>query len=109
MRALEAGPDSRAGGRPFRRSPRARLRADGTFPDGRPPCTPENGIAFLILIEVVLVADGLGRHIAKGCACFATAFSLGVELLNVRVRRVAEPVRLRLASVAEAAGPPPAE
>jgi predicted tellurium resistance membrane protein TerC len=41
-------------------------------------------LAFLILIGVVLVADGLGQHVAKGYIYFAMAFSLGVDLLNIR-------------------------
>lgn len=40
-------------------------------------------LAFLILIGVVLVADGLGQHISKGYIYFAMAFSLGVEILNI--------------------------
>ena len=41
-------------------------------------------LAFLILIGVVLVADGFGQHVSKGYIYFAMAFSLGVELLNIR-------------------------
>jgi len=41
-------------------------------------------LAFLILIGVVLVADGLGQHVAKGYIYFAMSFSLGVDLLNIR-------------------------
>ena len=44
-------------------------------------------LAFLILIGVVLVADGLGEHLSKGYVYFSMAFSLGVELLNMRYRR----------------------
>jgi predicted tellurium resistance membrane protein TerC len=44
-------------------------------------------LAFLILIGVVLVADGLGQHLSKGYVYCSMAFSLGVELLNMRVRR----------------------
>ena len=49
-------------------------------------------LSFLILIGVLLVADGLGQHIDKGYVYFAMAFSLGVELLNLR--RTRKPVRL---------------
>jgi predicted tellurium resistance membrane protein TerC len=42
--------------------------------------------AFLILIGVVLVADGLGQHIERGYIYFAMAFSTIVEMLNIRVR-----------------------
>jgi predicted tellurium resistance membrane protein TerC len=44
-------------------------------------------LSFLILIGVVLVADGLGQHIAKGYVYCSMAFSLGVELLNIRYHR----------------------
>jgi predicted tellurium resistance membrane protein TerC len=44
-------------------------------------------LAFLILIGVVLVADGLGQHMPKGYVYFPMAFALGVELLNMRYRR----------------------
>ena len=43
-------------------------------------------LSFLILIGVVLVADGLGQHVAKGYIYFAMSFSLAVELLNIRYR-----------------------
>jgi predicted tellurium resistance membrane protein TerC len=41
-------------------------------------------LSFLILIGVLLVADGLGQHVDKGYVYFAMAFSLAVELLNLR-------------------------
>ena len=44
-------------------------------------------LSFLILIGVLLVADGFGQHIPKGYIYFAMAFSLGVEFLNALVRR----------------------
>lgn len=53
-------------------------------------------LAFLILIGVTLVADGLGFHVPRGYIYFAMAFSVGVELLNLKVRRRAPaPVHLR--------------
>jgi predicted tellurium resistance membrane protein TerC len=42
-------------------------------------------LAFLILIGVVLIADGLGNHVPKGYIYTAMAFSLGVEMINVRL------------------------
>jgi predicted tellurium resistance membrane protein TerC len=45
-------------------------------------------LSFLILIGVVLVADGFEGHISKGYVYFAMAFSLGVELLNIRATAV---------------------
>ncbi|MGE3109088.1 MAG: TerC family protein [Phycisphaerales bacterium] len=44
-------------------------------------------LAFLILIGVMLVADGVGEHIKRGYIYFAMAFALGVEVLNIRVSR----------------------
>jgi predicted tellurium resistance membrane protein TerC len=48
-------------------------------------------LSFLLLIGVVLVADGFGQHINKGYIYFAMAFSVGVEILNLRVRAKAKP------------------
>ena len=50
-------------------------------------------LAFLILIGVMLVAEGLGTHVAKGYVYFAMAFSLGVEVLNMRYRKNTRPAR----------------
>jgi predicted tellurium resistance membrane protein TerC len=41
-------------------------------------------LSFLLLIGVVLVADGLGKHIEKAYIYFAMGFSLIVELLNLK-------------------------
>jgi predicted tellurium resistance membrane protein TerC len=61
----------------------------------RHPTIKMLALSFLILIGVALIADGLGRHIPKGYIYFAMAFSVGVELLNLRVRRAhAKPVKL---------------
>ncbi len=55
-------------------------------------------LAFLLLIGMALVAEGLGQHIPKGYIYFAMGFSILVELLNLRVRRSgAEPVHLHQA------------
>jgi len=51
-------------------------------------------LSFLLLIGVMLVADGMGQHIGKGYIYFAMAFSLGVELINMRLRRRQAPVVL---------------
>lgn len=45
-------------------------------------------LSFLLMIGLVLVADGLGHHIEKGYIYFAMAFSLGVEMLNLRAARL---------------------
>ena len=52
-------------------------------------------LSFLLLIGLSLLADGLGQHIPKGYIYFAMGFSVFVEMLNLRIRRVAEPVPLR--------------
>ena len=52
-------------------------------------------LSFLLMIGVMLVAEGMGQHINKGYVYFAMAFALGVELINLRVRRkAAAPVAL---------------
>jgi predicted tellurium resistance membrane protein TerC len=43
-------------------------------------------LSFLILIGVLLVAEGLGQHLNKGYIYFAMAFAVVVEMLNLRVR-----------------------
>ncbi len=53
----------------------------------RHPTTKMLALSFLLLIGVVLVADAFGKHIEKGYIYFAMAFSFGVEMLNLRVRR----------------------
>jgi predicted tellurium resistance membrane protein TerC len=45
-------------------------------------------LAFLILVGVALVADGWGLHIPKGYLYFAMAFSVGVEIINLRLRKL---------------------
>jgi predicted tellurium resistance membrane protein TerC len=52
-------------------------------------------LSFLILIGVMLVVEGMGSHVEKGYIYFAMAFSLLVELLNMRMRRGRKPVQLR--------------
>ena len=51
-------------------------------------------LSFLLLIGVLLVAEGLGQHISKGYIYFAMAFSLLVEMLNMRFRRKHVPLHL---------------
>jgi predicted tellurium resistance membrane protein TerC len=52
-------------------------------------------LSFLILIGVALIGDGLGMHIPKGYIYFSMAFSVGVEMLNIRIRgRGTHPVKL---------------
>jgi len=59
-------------------------------------------LSFLLLIGVALIADGLDQHIPKGYIYFAMAFSVLVEILNMKLRRHApEPVKLRTAYTEE--------
>jgi predicted tellurium resistance membrane protein TerC len=53
----------------------------------RHPTTKMLALAFLLLIGVALVADGMGFHIPRGYIYFAMAFAAGVELFNVLARR----------------------
>jgi len=60
----------------------------------RHPTVKMLALSFLLLIGFALVAEGFGQHIPKGYIYFAMAFSLGVEMLNLRLRRRTEPVQL---------------
>jgi predicted tellurium resistance membrane protein TerC len=51
-------------------------------------------LSFLLLIGVLLVVEGMGQHLNRGYVYFAMAFSLGVELLNMRLRARQAPVSL---------------
>ncbi len=44
-------------------------------------------LAFLVVVGVVLVAEGFGHHVPKGYVYFAMAFSLGVEMINITMRK----------------------
>jgi predicted tellurium resistance membrane protein TerC len=57
----------------------------------RHPTMKVLALSFLLLIGVLLVAEGLGQHIPKGYVYFAMAFALGVELVNLRIRPSAQP------------------
>ena len=61
----------------------------------RHPTVKILALSFLLLIGMSLVADGLGQHIPKGYIYFAMAFSVFIELLNMRMRAKTEPVQLR--------------
>jgi predicted tellurium resistance membrane protein TerC len=60
----------------------------------RHPTVKMLALSFLLLIGVVLIADGLGQHISKGYIYFAMAFSVFVEMLNIKTRKVSVPVKL---------------
>ena len=44
-------------------------------------------LSFLVVVGVVLIAEGFDSHVPKGYIYFAMAFSLGVEMLNIRMRK----------------------
>jgi predicted tellurium resistance membrane protein TerC len=67
---------------------------------GRHPTIKMLALSFLLLIGLTLVGEGFGLHIPKGYIYFAMAFSIFVELLNMRIRTGrAEPLSLRRAYV----------
>jgi len=66
---------------------------DETFVN-RHPTVKVLALSFLLLIGVALVGDGLGMHIPKGYIYFAMGFSVFVEIINLRVRRIAAPLHL---------------
>jgi predicted tellurium resistance membrane protein TerC len=57
----------------------------------RHPTLKMLALSFLLLIGVVLIADGFGQHVSKGYIYFAMAFSLFVEVMNIRLRHVTTP------------------
>jgi predicted tellurium resistance membrane protein TerC len=65
----------------------------------RHPTVKVLALSFLLLIGVSLVGDGLGMHVPKGYIYFAMGFSVFVELINLRVRGTAKPVKLHQAYV----------
>lgn len=60
----------------------------------RHPTIKMLALSFLLLIGVMLVAEGFHQKIPKGYIYFAMAFSVFVELLNIRLRKKAKPVHL---------------
>ena len=65
----------------------------------RHPTVKILALSFLIMIGLVLIADGFGQHISKGYIYTAMAFSVFVEMINLWIRkreaRKTEPVKLR--------------
>src|SRR6476620_5222795 len=57
----------------------------------RHPTVKMLALAFLLMIGVALIGEGLDQHITKGYIYFAMAFSVLVEMLNLRARKAAEP------------------
>jgi predicted tellurium resistance membrane protein TerC len=80
-------------------------RAIGDFVQRR-PTIKMLALAFLLAIGVMLIADGFGHHVPRGYLYFAMAFSLFVEMLNLKAGHREKPVHLRQPYVA---GPAPAK
>ena len=68
-------------------------RPIGEFVD-RHPTIKMLALAFLVLVGVTLIAEGFETHVPKGYIYFAMAFSVGVEILNLRLRKAGKPVDL---------------
>jgi len=71
----------------------------GEFVDAHPPIKML-ALSFLVVVGVVLVAEGFGHHVPKGYIYFGMAFAFCVELLNIRFRKKRTPsVQLRQAQI----------
>jgi predicted tellurium resistance membrane protein TerC len=60
----------------------------------RHPTVKMLALSFLMLIGMMLVAEGMGQHVPKGYMYAAIAFSVFVEMLNIRSRKATAPVAL---------------
>lgn len=67
----------------------------------RHPTIKMLALSFLVLIGTNLVAEGAGFHIPKGYTYFAMGFSVLVEMLNLKLRKAAKPVKLHSRDYAE--------
>ncbi|MET0311462.1 MAG: TerC family protein [Burkholderiaceae bacterium] len=62
----------------------------------RHPTVKMLALSFLVVVGLVLIAEGFDHHVPKGYVYFAMAFSIAVEMLNLRMRgRSSRPVKLR--------------
>jgi predicted tellurium resistance membrane protein TerC len=68
--------------------------AIGRFVDNH-PTIKMLALSFLVLIGVALIAEGADVHVPKAYIYFAMAFSVVVEMLNLRVRRGRNPIQLK--------------
>jgi predicted tellurium resistance membrane protein TerC len=68
--------------------------AIGRFVDGH-PTIKMLALSFLVLIGVALIGEGVDVHIPKGYIYFAMAFSVIVEMLNIRIRGGRKPLQLK--------------
>ena len=64
-------------------------------------------LSFLVVVGIVLIADGFEQHVPKGYIYFAMAFAVGVEMLNITMRKRAKraAVKLRSAYTEEGSAP----
>lgn len=65
----------------------------------RHPAMKILAVSFLMMIGLILVVEGLHVHVPKGYVYFAMAFALGVEVLNMQIRKRSKPVQLKEADV----------
>jgi predicted tellurium resistance membrane protein TerC len=72
----------------------------GNFVDAH-PTIKILALSFLIMVGVTLIVEGFDVHVPKGYIYFAMAFSVAVEMLNIRMRRQRAPVRLHKSLRAE--------
>ena len=68
-------------------------RPIGDFVDAH-PTIKMLALSFLLLVGMALIGEGFEMHIPKGYIYFAMAFSVAVEMLNLRLRKKRKPVRL---------------
>jgi len=61
-------------------------RSIGSFVSGH-PTVKMLALSFLVVIGVVLIADGFDHHVPKGYVYFSLAFAVSVEMLNIRIRK----------------------
>jgi predicted tellurium resistance membrane protein TerC len=65
----------------------------GDFVDAH-PTIKVLALSFLVVVGLTLMVEGFDVHVPKGYIYFAMAFSLGVEMLNIRMRKKRDPVKL---------------
>lgn len=65
----------------------------GDFVDAH-PTIKVLALSFLVVVGLTLMVEGFDVHVPKGYIYFAMAFSLGVEMLNIRMRKKSQPVKL---------------
>ena len=75
----------------------------------RHPTVKVLALSFLLLIGVALIGDGFDMHIPKGYIYFAMGFSVFVEMINLRVRGGAQPVKLHQAYVEDTKAATPSQ